>query len=149
MKKYLTPVCALLFCANAFAQDNNLIVRTSAGDQALALASVESITFPATGGIVYTANGSSTTVDEAQFVSIRFDGTYSAFATYTAVDDVQAESENLNLAGSVISANGKITVYTIDGRIARVANNELNISTLAPGIYIAKSSYQSLKFSVR
>lgn len=66
------------------------------------------------------------------------------------VDDIVADNDSLSCDGrTVTSAAGKpITVYSIGGTGVAEGQGSVDVSTLAPGIYIARSGGASLKIAI-
>ena len=141
-------VAALLAGGSAYADDINAVyVRTSTGDVAVALSELTEVTFPADGQMKVTTTTSSTTYSLAEgLISLRFDQNHSGVEL--ALDK---ELSGLVLKGRVLySSEEGIEVYSLDGVLCKAGSgNQLDLSELVKGVYVARSGSLTSKIMLR
>lgn len=84
-------------------------------------------------------------------VQIGPDFTYISYGT-SGVDDIEADGDSgLTFNGRTVTAtaDAPVTVYTVGGATAASGTGSVDVSALAPGIYIARSGAASLKIAIR
>lgn len=64
----------------------------------------------------------------------------------SGVTEIPGTDNNLNIDNGVISSNGQISVYALDGHLAATANGSCDTSALDNGIYILVAGGKSYKF---
>ena len=61
----------------------------------------------------------------------------------------QKESINLRREGTMLSANGNIKLFNINGKLIRKGASKISLQGLHQGVYIAKSGSQLLKVNIQ
>lgn len=64
----------------------------------------------------------------------------------SGVAEITAPADSFTIAGGIVTAEGQITVYSIDGRIAATANGTLDTAILNRGAYIVTAGNKTCKF---
>ncbi|MDE7153901.1 MAG: T9SS type A sorting domain-containing protein [Muribaculaceae bacterium] len=64
----------------------------------------------------------------------------------SGVDRVEDDNAGFTIAGGIISAEGQITVYTIDGRVAATATGSFDTASLNNGFYLLVAGGKTYKF---
>ena len=64
----------------------------------------------------------------------------------SGVTEITAPADNLVIEHGLLAAEGTITVYAIDGRIAATADGTLDTATLGSGAYIVAAGGKTCKF---
>lgn len=134
MKKGLFLIFMMLFSLPMFAADD-LYVRQSDGDTKLSISNIKEITFPSGQVVVTMTDGSSKTYSSSSFVSLRFNGNIGS-----GVEDAMSEN-SIVFDGVVVKApQAGIMIYSTDGCLVISSEDaEVNVSSLASGIYIVKA----------
>ena len=114
---------------------DELYVRQSDGDAKISISSIKEITFPSGQVVIALNDGTSKTYNSSSFVSLRFNGNIGS-----GVENAMAE-DGISFDGVVVkSPQEGIAVYSTDGRLVAASEDaEVNVSSLANGIYIVKS----------
>lgn len=114
---------------------DNLYVRQSDGDTEISISSIKEITFPSGKIVVALNDGTSKTYSSSTFVSLRFNGNVGS-----GVENSIAENA-ISFDGVVVKSSQEgIAIYSADGRLVVASEGtEVNVSSLASGIYIVKS----------
>lgn len=135
MKKGLLLLLVMSLSSPLFATDE-LYVRQSADDDALfRISDIKEITFPSGQVVITMVDGSSKSYPSSTFVSLRFNGNIGSGVENAMVEDA------ISFDGVVVkSSQDGIAVYSTDGRLVAASQGaEVNVSSLASGIYIVKS----------
>lgn len=145
----IVAIAAALICsASVYADDvTTVYIRTQSGDVGIALSELTEVTFPADGQMKVTTTTSSTTYSLAEgLISLRFDQNHSGVEL--ALDK---ELSGLVLKGRVLySSEEGIEVYSLDGVLCKAGSgNQLDLSELVRGVYVARSGSQTSKIVLR
>ncbi|MBR5332255.1 MAG: T9SS type A sorting domain-containing protein [Muribaculaceae bacterium] len=134
MKKVFSFVLMAIIGLSMYATDN-LYVRHEDGDTRISISSIKEITFPSGQVVVAFNDGTSKTYSTPSFISLRFNGNVGSGVESAMADDT------ITLDGVVVkSSHDGIAVYSTDGRLVAASESaEVNVSSLASGIYIVKS----------
>ena len=134
----------IVFGMSAQAQDTDDIVvfRTTSGDKVYKIANVDHIAIASDFISVRDAENVTAQFNYDTFVSIRFN-------TVLGVSDLTADTAaTIDFDGSTVRASLPLEIYDICGRKALSApSGTADISSLTPGIYIARAGVQTLKIS--
>ena len=124
----------MLLSLPMFAADD-LYVRQSGGDTKISIGSIKEITFPSGQVVVTMADGSKKTYSSSSFVSLRFNGNIDS-----GVEDVIGENAIVYDGVVVKAPQAGIMIYSTDGCLVMSSEDaEVNVSSLANGIYIVKA----------
>ncbi|MBQ3605565.1 MAG: T9SS type A sorting domain-containing protein [Muribaculaceae bacterium] len=136
MKKVFSFFLIMLLCLPVFAADI-IYVRQKSGDTLLSISNIKEITFPSGSVVVSMTDGSSKTYSSSNFVSLRFNGNATV-----GIDGVEDGANGIVYDGVVVKAPQEgISIYSTDGRLVlSTEESELNVSSLANGIYIVKAN---------
>ena len=136
MKKVFSCFLILLLALPVFAADI-IYVRQNSGDTQLSISSIKEITFPSGSVVVTMTDGSTKTYSSSIFVSLRFNGNATV-----GIDGVEDGANGIVYDGVVVKAPPEgISIYSTDGRLVlSTEESELNVSSLANGIYIVKAN---------
>ena len=134
MKKVFSFILMAIVGLSMYAA-GELYVRQIGGDTKISINSIKEITFPSGQVVVTMTDGTSKTYSSPSFVSLRFNGNIGS-----GVEDAMSETA-IVFDGVVVKApQAGIAVYSADGRLVAASEDaEVNVSTLASGIYIVKS----------
>ena len=134
MKKVFSFILMAIVGLSMYAAEE-LYVRQTGGDTKISINSIQEITFPSGQVVVKMTDGTSKTYSSSSFISLRFNGNVGSGVESAMVDDAFA------FDGVVVkSPQAGIAVYSADGRfVAASEDAEVNVSSLASGIYIVKS----------
>ena len=134
MKKVFSFILMAIIGLSMYAADE-LYVRQTGGDTKISISSVKEITFPSGQVVVALNDGSSKTYNSSSFVSLRFNGNIGS-----GVENAMAE-DAISFDGVVVKSSQEgIAIYSADGRLVVASEGtEVNVSSLAGGIYIVKS----------
>ena len=134
MKKVFSFILMAIIGLSMYAADE-LYVRQTGGDTKISISSIKEITFPSGQVVVALNDGSSKTYNSSSFVSLRFNGNIGSGVENAMTEDA------ITFDGVVVKApQGGIAVYSTDGRLVIASEEaEVNVSSLAGGIYIVKS----------
>ena len=134
MKKIFSFIMSAVATLSMFAADE-LYVRQNSGDTRISIGSIKEITFPSGQVVVKMTDGSSKTYSSSSFVSLRFNGNIGS-----GVED--AVSENAIVYDGVVvkAPQTGIMIYSTDGCLVMSSEeSEVNISSLASGVYVVKA----------
>ena len=134
MKKVFSFILMAIIGLSMYAADE-LYVRQAGGDTKISISSIKEITFPSGQVVVALNDGSSKTYNSTSFVSLRFNGNIGS-----GVENAMAE-DAISFDGVVVKSSQEgIAIYSADGRLVVASEGaEVNVSSLAGGIYIVKS----------
>ena len=134
MKKVFSFILMAIIGLSMYAADE-LYVRQTGGDTKINISSIKEITFPSGQVVVALNDGSSKTYNSSSFVSLRFNGNIGS-----GVENAMAE-DAISFDGVVVKSSQEgIAIYSADGRLVVASEGtEVNVSSLAGGIYIVKS----------
>ncbi len=140
MKKVFSCFLILLLALPVFAADI-IYVRQNSGDTQLSISSIKEITFPSGSVVVTMTDGTSKTYSSSTFVSLRFDGNINV-----GVEDAINENGVLYDGVIVKAPQAGIAIYSTDGRLVLATEDaQVNVSSLASGIYIVKTGCVTTK----
>lgn len=142
MKKIFSFILMAIIGLSMFAADE-LYVRQTGGDTKISISSIKEITFPSGQVVVALNDGTSKTYSSSSFVSLRFNGNIGS-----GVENAMVE-EAISFDGVVVkSPQAGIAVYSTDGRLVVASEDaQVNVSSLASGIYIVKSGSLTSKIA--
>ena len=142
MKKIFSFILMAIIGLSMFAADE-LYVRQTGGDTKISISSIKEITFPSGQVVVALNDGTSKTYSSSSFVSLRFNGNIGS-----GVENAMVE-EAISFDGVVVkSPQVGIAVYSTDGRLVVASEDaQVNVSSLASGIYIVKSGSLTSKIA--
>ena len=140
MKKIVSLFLIMLLSVSVFASDV-LFVRQNSGDTQLTISNIKEITFPSGSVVVTMTDGTSKTYSSSSFVSLRFDGNINV-----GVEDAINENGVLYDGVIVKAPQAGIAIYSTDGRLVLATEEaQVNVSSLASGIYIVKTGCVTTK----
>ena len=134
MKKVFSFILMAIIGLSMYAADE-LYVRQTGGDTRISISSIKEITFPSGQVVVALNDGSSKTYNSSSFVSLRFNGNIGSGVENAMLEDA------ISFDGVVVKSSQEgIAIYSADGRLVVASEGtEVNVSSLAGGIYIVKS----------
>ena len=134
MKKVFSFILMAIIGLSMYAADE-LYVRQTGGDTKINISSIKEITFPSGQVVVALNDGSSKTYNSSSFVSLRFNGNIGQGVENAMLEDA------ISFDGVVVKSSQEgIAIYSADGRLVVASEGtEVNVSSLAGGIYIVKS----------
>ena len=134
MKKIFSFIMSAVATLSMFAADE-LYVRQNSGDTRISIGSIKEITFPSGQVVVKMTDGSSKTYSSSSFVSLRFNGNIGS-----GVEDVVSENAIVYDGVVVKAPQTGIMIYSTDGCLVMSSEeSEVNISSLASGVYVVKA----------
>ena len=151
MKRILLSLTLLATLGTVWAGNYNyLTLATGATAQSVVLRSVKRLSFEGTNLIVTMADGSTTATPLTSLTAISF----TEEASESGVRSLAAQSGTLRLDDGriVVEGNGILTLYGAGGQIVRQmavrsGHGEMNLTSLARGIYLARFGNTTLKLA--
>ena len=135
MKKGILLILIMMLSLQVFGAEE-LYVRQNSGDTRLNISSIKEISFPSGQVVITMTDGSTKTYSSSSFISLRFNGNIGS-----GIENVEQEGAIVYDGVVVKAPQAGIMIYSTDGCLVMSSEDaEVNVSSLANGIYIVKAS---------
>ncbi len=140
--KHLLTMASLALALNASAY--TVVVSTTDGESTYAPASITNIVpTPAGGMTVNFTSGNPAVFTSDKFLTITFD-------TTSGVNSAVAQkAQAIRYDGTTVAAEGNLQLYSTTGQLVATGRDAISTSSLAKGVYIARSGDQTIKICVK